>query len=218
VDRTEDEFTTMRTENGMRRWSLASMIVGMGIACGAFAPAAAVAGDAPDKETQAKASQGREAGEENPEKRVDKAIQSYESRADQDLEQTRKDIDRLQKELTELIDLQFTLAVSLAELQAEMKADAVIDNGADASSNGTDSGKEGTADQARQRRRTIELTRELRQLQDNLRAVVQQKRNETDQFVAQMRNLRSQQRQAAAERERIKQAASQQQGNPRSRD
>jgi HD superfamily phosphodiesterase len=196
----------------MSRWSFASMIVGMGLTLGAFAPAHATASDKSDKsdkEAQPKASQGREAGEE-PEKRVDKAIQTYESRADQELEQTRKDIDRLQKELAELVELQFSMAVSLAELQAEMRADAAVDNGAaGVGSYGNDSEKASTADQARQRRRTVELTRELRQVQDNLRAVVQQKRNETDQFVAQMRVLRAQQRQAASERERNKQAANQ---------
>jgi hypothetical protein len=192
----------------MSRWLLASIIVGTGIACGAFALAPVVAEDKADKETQAKASQGREAGEENPEKRVDKAIQSYESRADQELEQARKDIDRLRKELSELAELQFSMAISLAELQAEIRAQAAVDNGAAGVADSSDSEKaSSTVDQTRQRLRTIELTKELRQLQDNLRSLVQQKRNETDQFVAQLRILRAQQRQEAAERERSKQAA-----------
>jgi len=193
----------------MSRWTLASIIVGTGIACGALALAPAVAQDKSDKETQAKSSRDREAGAEDPEKRVDKAIESYEGRVDQDLEQTRKDIDRLHKELSELVELQFSLAISMAELQAEMRAQEAIDRGegkAADSSNSSDSSdsekKSSTADHGRRRQRTIELTRELRQVQENLRSLVQQKRNETDQFIAQLRNLRTQQRQIASERER----------------
>jgi hypothetical protein len=199
----------------MSRWTLASIIVGTGIACGALALAPAVAQDKADKETQSKSSQDRDSGQGDPEKRVDKAIESYEGRVDQDLEQARKDIDRLHKELSELGELQFTLAISLAELQAEMRAQSASDRGEGggtaASSEGSDSEKKSSSeDQARHRLRTIELTRELRQVQENLRSLVQQRRNETDQFVAQLRNLRTQQRQAASERERNnKQAANQ---------
>jgi hypothetical protein len=193
----------------MRRWSLASMIVGTGLACGAFALAPAAAEDKGTKESQASSSRDRE-GEEGPEKRIDKAIEKYESRAEQDLEQTRKDVDGLKKELGELVDLQFAMSISLAELQAEMRAQAAVVEGATGGNADSDSGKSsGTADQERRRLRAVELTRELRQVQENLRNVVQQKRNETDQLVAQLRNLRAQQRQMASERERNKQAANQ---------
>jgi len=100
------------------------------------------------------------------------------------------------------------MAISLAELQAELKAQAAANQIPEDSSNGPASGSSSTtAAQERQRLRAIELARELRQVQESLRSLVQQKRGETDQLVLQLRNLRAQQRQAAAaERERNAQA------------
>jgi hypothetical protein len=60
-------------------------------------------------------------------------------------------------------------------------------------------------DDDRRRQRAVELNRELRGVLENLRGVVTQKRNETDQLVIQLRTLRAQQRQMAADAERAKQ-------------
>src|SRR5262249_43644787 len=96
------------------------------------------------------------------------------------------------------------MVISLAELQAEMRAQAATANQAEG--DGHESGASSSnQDQERRRLRAIELTRELRAVQDNLRGLVSQKRNEVDQLVAQLRNFRAQQRQAAADRERNKQ-------------
>jgi hypothetical protein len=192
----------------MSRWLLASMIVGAGLVGSAFAPASAPAANKDEKSAQEGASRSRDNDAEGPEKRIDKAILDYQNRADQELDQTRKDIDRLKKELTELAELQFNMAISLAELQAEMRAQASSVTETDSGAGSSGSGQGSTpAEQERQRQRVLELNRELRQVRDNLGNVVQQKRNETEQLVIQLRNLRAQQRQAKADRERNKQQA-----------
>ncbi len=89
----------------MSRFLLASAIVGMGLACGALALAPALAAAQQPKGSRAGSSQDRDEGRDDPVKRIDKAIESYESRANQELEQTRKDIDRMRKELGELVEL-----------------------------------------------------------------------------------------------------------------
>jgi hypothetical protein len=99
----------------MRRWLLALMIVGLGTDCRVFAPAPALAAG---KDAPSGASQDRQDGENDPAKRIDKAIQDYENRADQELHQVRKEITLLRKELGELSELQYDMAVSLAEMQA----------------------------------------------------------------------------------------------------
>jgi len=180
------------------------MVVGTGLVCGVFALAVYAA----DKEPQAGSTRTRDEGDENPATRIDKAIQNYESRAEQELDQTRKEITRLRKELSELVELQNDMAVSVAELQAELRVQATANEDADGSDDNSDSEKSSNAEQERKRLRAMELNRELRQVQENLRNLVVQKRNDTDQLVAQLRNIRNQQRQMAAERERSKPAVS----------
>jgi len=189
----------------MSRWLLASMLFGTGFTWVAFALAPAVGAD---KETQASSSRNREEGDDDPAKRIDRSIQSYESRADQELDQTRKEISRLRKELTELVELQNDMAISLAELQAELRVQAAARSGDD-DNDGSRSEKSSNGDDDRKRLRAMELNRELRQVQENLRSLVLQKRNDTDQLVSQLRDIRAQQRQAAAEREKSKQAEGQ---------
>jgi len=187
----------------MNRRLLASMLVGLGLTWGAYALAPAFGDDKADKQTKAGSSEKAGDADQDPAKRIDKAIQSYESRAEQELDQTRKEIVRLRKELTELVELQNDMAISLAELQAEQRIQAA-DDAASAGGNGRADSESSNNDKERQRLRDLELNRELRQVQDSLRSVVQQKRNETDQLVAQLRNIRAQQRQVAAEREKNK--------------
>jgi hypothetical protein len=207
--RSEDHFTRQKGE-AMSRWSIASILVGAGLVFGLSGRTTALADEKGAKEAEARPSQAQaqaQAGDDDPEKRVDKAIEKYESKADEDLEQTRKEIARSQKELSELFELNFSMAVSLAELQAELRVQSADNNAG--GGDDSDSGKAKAAAQERQRIRTLELTRELRQVNDALRSMVQQKRNETDQFVAQLRALRAQQRQLASERERNRQSSSQ---------
>ena len=70
----------------MNRWLLAAAIVGIGLIWGGFARTSAVAQDKGEKESSPSASKSREDRADDPVKRIDKAIQSYESRADQDPE------------------------------------------------------------------------------------------------------------------------------------
>jgi hypothetical protein len=152
---------------------------------------------AADKEQQGGAAAGR--NDAGPAKRIDEAIQAYENRSNQELDQTRTEITRLQKELGELVELQFGLAISVVELQAEMRAQQLAASAGDSGGGATGSGSSASNQDAERRRlRTLELNRELRALLENLRNVVNQKRNETDQLVIQLRTLRTQQRQAAA--------------------
>jgi chromosome segregation ATPase len=163
----------------MRRWLLASTIVATGLACILSTPTAASASEG--------TSQDRNEGTESPAKRIDRAIELYQSRSEQDLEQTRKEIAALRKELGELVGLQFDMAVSLAEMQAELRAQAAdVNPGPEKASS--------AEDQERKRMHAMELDRELRQVKDHLRAAVQQRRSEVDQLVSQLRNLRTQQR------------------------
>ena len=48
--------------------------------------------------------------------KIDKTIQAYQNRSVQDLEQTRKDLDRMRKELRELVEVRFDMAIAAAEL------------------------------------------------------------------------------------------------------
>jgi len=195
-----------RREINMSRWLLGSLIVGTGLVCGVSAMTPLRAQDKQDKQEKASPSRARDEGEADPAKRIDKALQTYESRADQELDQTRKEIARLRKELGELSELQYDMVISLAELQAEMRAQAALEAEAARSDESPGSGKSASdGDAGRQRLRALELTRELRQVQDSLRGVVQQKRNEVDQIVAQLRDARAMQRQKA-ERDRNSQA------------
>jgi len=170
----------------MSRWLLVSLIVGTGLACGAFAFAPALAqdrGSGPDS------SRIRNDSDENPASKIDKAIEVYDSRAEQELEQTRKDIDRLRKQLSELNDLRLDMVIAVAQLRADLASQAAVSQESGGDSADKDQDKE------RRRLRAIELNREYRQIQDLLRNEVQQAQSSTDQFVAQLRALRAQQRQ-----------------------
>jgi len=192
----------------MSRWIHTILMTGAVAALGALTSVTALAADKPEPPAQPSAPQGREAGETDPARRIDKAIAAYESRADQELDQIRKDVTRLRKELSELGDLQIDLTLSLAELQAEIRVLATPRSaaGGDDSSPGS-SATPTSSTQERQRLRCLELARELRQVQETLRTLVQQKRNETDQVIIQLRNLRTQQRQMTTEAAQNAQAA-----------
>jgi hypothetical protein len=186
---------------------IASLIVGTGLACALNSP---VAAQAQDKGTESKKSDtSRERGDsgEVSEGKIDKAIEVYESRTEEDLDQTRKDIERLRKQLEELNDMRLDMVMAVAQLRADLTAHAAVaqQSGSDSADQDSDS-----ASKERKRVRAIELSREYRQIQELLRNEVQQAKGSTEQFVALLRSLRAQQRQRdeqlKAERERRKQA------------
>jgi hypothetical protein len=184
----------------MTRSLLVLMTVGTGLAWSVWTSPIVRAAGQPEKPAPSTSAQARDDEETDPTKRIDKAIAAYERRADQELELTRKEITRLRKELGELSELQYDLAVSLAELQAEIRVMASLDRTTDGDGNPIAPPQSAASAEERQRLRCIELARELRQVQENLRGLVQQKRGETDQLVIQLRNLRAQQRLVASPR------------------
>ncbi len=195
----------------MSRWLLASLVGGLGLACAAFSPALTLAQDRSNKERESSASRDRDDASENPSAKIDKAIRVYENRTEQELDQARKDVDRLRKELSELIELRIDMAIALAQLRAEINApEADSSAGNSNTTSASQSPSTGGSEISQRRQRAAELTRELRQLQDSLRAEVQQTRTQADQWVEQLRALRVQQRQRQeqiqAERDRIKKA------------
>jgi hypothetical protein len=170
----------------MSRWWFASMVVGTGLAWSVLACAPTRAQDKPP--APAGAPPERSDAVEGAEKRIDQAIQKLESRADQELDQSRKELEQMRQELRDLNELHFDLGISMAELQAELAVKKAHRHATD-----------GGAEQERQRTRVIELCRELRRAKENLRSVVQQKKDETEQQVLQLRNLRAQLRQSDSE-------------------
>jgi hypothetical protein len=193
----------------MRRAILAFMMAGTGLLAGSLATTHALASDKPNQAeapSTPSASPRSENSELDPAQRIDKAIAAYELRSDQDLDLIRREIARQRKELTELSDLQIDLAVSLAELQAEIRVLATSRGAVSGDDSPSAAAAATNTPQERQRLRAIELARELRNVQESLRALVQQKRNETDQVVIQLRNLRAQQRQMTADAGRSAQA------------
>jgi hypothetical protein len=184
----------------MSRLLFASVFVAAGLAWTAFDRSTVLAAD---KDPQDNAAPSRD--DEGPAKRIDEAIHAYENRADQELERTRTEITRLQKELGEMVQFQIGLTISVAELQVEMRAQQLAASESDASAGAPGAGSPSSEREAERRRlRALELNRELRAVLENLRNVVVQKRNETDQLVLQLRALRAQQRQMAADAARGK--------------
>jgi len=182
----------------MSRWWFASMVVGTGLAWSVLAWAPTRAQDKPPP-APAGAPAERSDAVEGAEKRIDKAIQKFESRADQELDQSRKELDQMRQELRDLNELQFDLEISMAELQAELAVKKAHRHDTDGGGPRSGSEPSSAAEQERQRTRVIELGRELRRVKENLRGVVQQKKDETEQQVLQLRNLRAQLRQSESE-------------------
>jgi hypothetical protein len=118
----------------MRRTLTASLAVGLGLACGIvfWAPAWGQQGQssgqgASERGQQAasRSDQEREDSADETTRKIDQALRSFEQYRDRsgpNLEQARKEIDRLREELTELIKIRYDLALSLAEIRAEVMA------------------------------------------------------------------------------------------------
>jgi chromosome segregation ATPase len=226
----------------MRRPLLASLAVGLGLACGAYAlspawaqaPAQPWGGQGGGNAQREQSPRDRDDDSSDPaSQKIEKALQTYESfkeKSGPNLDQTRKEIERLRDELIEIVKLRSDMALSLAEIRAEMTANtgqggmAQLGGGYAAQGSGGGyagggggggypagyggvmSGRSPGSREDRQALRREALARELRQLQEQLRNEVEQSRVQADQLVAQMRDIRNQQRQM---REQIRAAQEQ---------
>jgi len=194
----------------MNRRLLAALLIGTGLACGAWALAPALAQDKENKKSESGSSRDQDNGADDSAQKIDKTIQAYQNRSVQDLEQTRKDLDRMRKELRELVEVRFDMAIAAAEIRAETGGSGLP------GAFGSPAGFQGSAGfqaaassgKDRQTQGAAAMNQELRQVQELLRSEIQQARTQTDQLVAQLRDLRAQQRQrheqTKAEQERNK--------------
>jgi TolA-binding protein len=190
-----------------RRW-LAALLITTGLACGASVLAPALAQDNANPNSAGDSAQ-----------KIDKAIQAYQNRSVQDLEQTRKDLDRLRRELRELIELRLDMAISAAELRANV-ANSWNPRGSSSFAGYPGSAENQAVEKSEKDRQSQEaatLNQELRQVQELLRSELQQARTQADQLVAQLRDLRAQQRQRQeqikAEQERNRERENKPQGD-----
>ena len=150
--------------------------------------------------------QKSEAGRHNAQlsAEIDKALEAYESRSGHNLDQCRKEMEALKKELHELIDLRINMALSLAEIRAK----AASATGASAGGipvhpqakpyagtnypGGSAGGSPYARPGSRPQSSSSILGNELQQLHAQLRAEVDQQQNQVSQLVAQLRALQSQ--------------------------
>jgi len=151
--------------------------------------------------------QKSEVGRQNPQlsAEIEKALEAYESRSGRNLDQCRKEMEALKKELHELIDLRINMALSLAEIRAkaasttsapaaggipgQMQAKRYAgSNYPGASAGGSPFARPGGRPQSS----SSTLGNELQQLHAQLRAEVDQQQNQVSQLVAQLRALQPQ--------------------------
>ena len=123
-------------------------------------------------------------GSSDPSQKVDKTLQTYRQRLGQDQEHTRKDIERLRKELVELIELRYDMAISHAELPpADMALQSIQATGVGAAGAVTEGGQT----DERQAARADALHRELLSVVQTLNSDVGQARNGIEQLASQLR-------------------------------
>jgi hypothetical protein len=106
---------------------------------------------------------------------VDQALKAYEERMGRNLDQCRKEVDQMKKELHELIDLRVQMATSLAELRG--KCQTPMEGGF---------ASEGAPNQSSM------MINEFAQLHNQIRNEVDQQRSQVAQLAAQLRALRNQ--------------------------
>ncbi len=139
---------------------------------------------------------------------IDKALQAYEQHMGGNVEECRKELDRMKKELHELIDLRIQMAISLAELRDKVQPQGPgpgIPGGfppgyyTTRGYTGVSGGPSGGGGQAQrspgenQRQgRTSTLASELLQLHNQLRNEVDQEKNQLAQLAGQLRALEQQ--------------------------
>jgi hypothetical protein len=130
---------------------------------------------------------------------IDKALQAYQERMDKNLDQCRKELGQMKKELHELIDLRIDMALSLAELRARAQMQGGGFAGAPYASFRPAAEAEGYRPIAEGGRggghRLVDaegLKRELEQLHGQLRSEIDQQQREIAQLAAQLRGLQQQ--------------------------
>jgi len=121
------------------------------------------------KDQQSERDQGRFS------EQIDKALRAYDERMGRNVENCRKEMDEMKKELHDLIDLRINMAISLAEARAKMQSPGESAQGGD-EKHGQDVG----------------MARELQQLHGQLRSEIDQQQNQITQLVSQLRGLQQQ--------------------------
>jgi len=124
---------------------------------------------------------------------VDKALRAYDERMDRDLDKCRQDLERMKKELHELIDLRLSMAMSMAELRARNS----MPGGPMGRWPGGDGGGARSAGAAGHGRgaggpTAAETARELQQLHNQLRSEIEQQQNQVAQLASQLRAMKGQ--------------------------
>jgi hypothetical protein len=135
---------------------------------------------------------------------IDKALEAYEERSGRSVDQCRKEMEQMKKELHELIDLRINMALAQAETRA--RAEIVSDNASrvqghlqatkhyaggnypGAPSKSSPNAWAGNGPQAY----STALSNEVQQLHAQLRAEVDQQQNQVTQLVTQLRTLQDQ--------------------------
>jgi hypothetical protein len=154
-----------------------------------------------------------------------KSFQEYREGTGKGVEQSRKEIDRLVRELTSLIEMRYQMAVALASHRAETQQEFGQPQ-PEAPSPGASPGQateEGVVKESSIRRLEA-IARELEQVQNQVRNEIAQARGQAEMLAAQIRAVREQHRARlkaeAEQRERDASAAKKQEnpGQPRERD
>jgi hypothetical protein len=120
---------------------------------------------------------------------IDKALKAYDERAEKGLDKCRQELEKMKKDLHELIDMRISMAVALAELRAKNSpGGANGPSGVAYPQGGGESARkhqEGTAENSG-------LSRELQQLHNQLRAEIDQQENQVAQIASQIRAMKDQ--------------------------
>jgi hypothetical protein len=149
---------------------------------------------------------GSEEGTDTPSGALDKALKSFQDYREgtaKGAEQSRKEIDRMVRELTDLVQMRYRMAVALASHRAETQTTSPGPFGSpgagpvgqpqpEAASPGQRAERGDDQEASIQKQEAI--CRELEQLQNQLRAEIAQARGQAEQLASQIRMIREQRR------------------------
>ena len=118
---------------------------------------------------------------------IDKALKAYDERAEKGLDKCRQELDRMKKDLHELIDMRISMALALAELRAKNSPGGAYGPPGAAYPQGggkpAEKLQQGTAENSG-------LSRELQQLHNQLRAEIDQQESHVAQLASQIRAMK----------------------------
>jgi len=213
---------------------MSSLVCGIALSITAFAQDPKGQG-ANQKNANANQNQNQNQGDSStadPSQRINKALEAYREKVGQSEQRTRGEIQRLRKELVELIDMRYDMSIALAEIRADLSMQQTRQGpgpafspafrsvelqqpgqagqaGGQTDDPSGQAGQQGSGDEQQRMRNEI-LNRELQSVLQQLSGDVDRARAQADQTVAQLRNLkaqlRQQQEQEKANRERIEKA------------